>query len=110
MCFEEFFGFLINNNTINRKIQEKCDKIDISYSYVRFGAWLYYIIKYSGIFYFVFGLLSIVINFYAIYYIQFVPEIEVPFDKATIEELQQKPEKVQSSSFEYKEDKGEEED
>ena len=47
---------------------------------------------------------------YLIYYIKFVPEIEVPFDKATIEELQQKPEKVQSSSFEYKEDKGEEED
>ena len=110
MCFEEFFGFLINNNTINRKIQEKCDKIDISYSYVRFGAWLYYIIKYSGIFYFVFGLLSIVINFYAIYYIQFVPEIEVPFDKASIEELEQKPETVISSTFQFIDEKKEDDE
>ena len=110
MCFEEFFGFLINNNTINRKIQEKCDKIDISYSYVRFGAWLYYIIKYSAIFYFVFGLLSIVINFYAIYYIQFVPEIEVPFDKASIEELEQKPETVISSTFQFIDEKKEDDD
>ena len=110
MCFEEFFGFLINNNTINREIQIKCDKIDISYSYVRFGAWLYYIIKYSGIFYFIFGLLSIVINFYAIYYIQFVPEIEVPFDKASIEELEQKPENVITSTFQFIDEKKEEDD
>ena len=110
MCFEEFFGFVINVNTINNAIQKKCDKIDASKSYVRFGAWLYYKLDYAWIFYLFFGIFSIAINIFAIYYIKFVPEIEVPFDKATIEELQQKPEKVESSSFEYKEDKGEEED
>ena len=54
--------------------------------------------------------MSIVINFYAIYYIQFVPEIEVPFDKASIEELEQKPETVISSTFQFIDEKKEDDD
>jgi hypothetical protein len=110
MLFEECFGLLLGNE-IKQEINKHCDKIDNTKSYTTFGAWIYYHLKKSSIFYCCSGVISILLNIYAIYYIKFVPETEVPFDKASIKDLEQKPEDVYTSEIKFQtESKNEDDD
>ena len=110
MFFEECFGMFLSDN-IRQKINDHCDKIDNTRAYTIFGAWIYYKLEKSVYFYLIAGIISILLNIYAIYYIQFVPETQVPFDKASIKDLEQKPEDVYTSEIKFQtESKNEDDD
>ena len=100
MFFEEIWGNFLGNE-IREAISNHCDKIDNTKAYTVFGAWIYYNLYNAKIFYCIAGFISILLNIYAIYYIKFVPETQVPFDKASIKDLEQKPEDVRASEIKF---------
>ena len=100
MFFEEIWGNFLSDN-IRNAISEHCDKIDNTKPYTIFGAWIYYNLVNAKIFYLVAGIISILLNIYAIIYIKNVPETQVPFDKASIKDLEQKPEDVRASEVKF---------
>ena len=101
MLFEEYYARLFLNNDIKYEVQKFCDKINYNESYDLFGAWLYFKLKDSNKFYLIGGFVTIVLNIIAIFYIRFIPEIEVPLDVATPSELKQNIENVKSSQIEF---------
>jgi hypothetical protein len=101
LLFEEFFGYLLTTEDIKKEIIELCDKINYEDSYNIFGAWIYYKLLYSKYFYIVFGIFTIILNIIAVYYVQNVPQIEIPFDVAAPGELKQKVENVKTQEIQY---------
>ena len=102
LFFEEYYGklFLLNNELID-KVKDICDKINYLHSYDLFGAWLYFRLPKSNIFYLIGGIVTIILNIIAIFFIRLVPEIEIPFDLAPPGELKQKIENVKRKEVEF---------
>ena len=101
LLFEEFFGYLLKSEERKLEISELCDKINNEESYNIFGTWIYYKLNDSQYFYIIFGIFTIILNIIAVYYVQKVPQIEVPFDIAAPGELKQKIEKVNVKEVNY---------
>ena len=101
LLFEECFGYFLQTNEIRKEISDICDKINNEESYSIFGAWIYYKLTYSEYFYIAFGIITIILNIIAVYYVQNVPQIEVPFDVAAPGELKQKVVSVKAKEIVY---------